>query len=253
MDFAGLGIQRYQELEQQDPTGTLEPVLVDALGDALVGVWVSEDRRQRWSVVPSGTDWTLIVEWLIERAIREFVPVALRHVRSPEMVDDEFLTKEELATKDKLEQFEATTTVERQRLEATFETASAKVGDLAFSCFTVPIQASPLPLSFFYSPPLPPLSPPPSPPLLPPPPPPSLPPPPPLPLFASPPSFSPSSPLLPPPPPLSPLPLPSPLPLDAVALVLERAGSSWKNSMRRLMAHPAMFSFPSMANTGPSK
>ncbi|HVA09883.1 MAG TPA: hypothetical protein VNG12_24425, partial [Acidimicrobiales bacterium] len=92
LDFAGLSIQRYQELEQQDPIGTLEPILVDALGDALVGVWVSEDRRQRWYVVPSGTDWTLIVEWLTERVIREFVPHALRRVRSPELVDDEFLT-----------------------------------------------------------------------------------------------------------------------------------------------------------------
>jgi hypothetical protein len=99
------------------PRGVLHPILVNDLGETLVGYWTADGWPWRWYVVPAGTDSKQIVRWLAERAIPEIVPAALRRVRAPELVDDELLTPEELEVRNALQSLEATAARQRAELE----------------------------------------------------------------------------------------------------------------------------------------
>jgi hypothetical protein len=83
-------------------TGTLIPILTDAAGDPVVGVWVSEARDQRWYVVPDQSDWAPILEWLVSRALPEFAPGALRRARSSLLRDPLLYTNAETAAEAEL-------------------------------------------------------------------------------------------------------------------------------------------------------
>jgi hypothetical protein len=122
-------------LAPREPANVFLPILVDELGGTLAGVWLPEDRRQRWYVVPTGIGWELVIRWLVEQAIPEYVPGALRRVRAPELVDDELLTRAELEARRALERFDASVEAERIRLEAELSAARAAVEPLRFDLF----------------------------------------------------------------------------------------------------------------------
>lgn len=70
-----------------EPEGELVPILVDSLGEAVVARWTPGDGQQIWYVIPDGVDWNQVVDWLVQRALPEHVPAALRRVRSRHHVD----------------------------------------------------------------------------------------------------------------------------------------------------------------------
>lgn len=61
--------------------GELCPILLDSLGAPVVAVWVSPDERQRWYIVPDGTDWDTVIDWLVLHAVPAHVPDASRRHR----------------------------------------------------------------------------------------------------------------------------------------------------------------------------
>jgi hypothetical protein len=83
--------------EHHEPTGQLEPILVDALGDPVAAVWIPPAGDQRWYIIPAAVDWDNILDWLIQRALPEYVPDALRRARSPHFADPDLQTTGERA------------------------------------------------------------------------------------------------------------------------------------------------------------
>ncbi len=47
-----------------EPTGELQPILLDGLNQPVVAVWSSAEGDQRWYIVPDVCDWDSILDWL---------------------------------------------------------------------------------------------------------------------------------------------------------------------------------------------
>ncbi|MGB3443213.1 MAG: hypothetical protein WBA97_31115 [Actinophytocola sp.] len=78
-----------------EPVGELHPILHDSLGAPVVAVWVSPDERQRWYIVPDGTDWDTVIDWLVLHAVPAYVPDAPRRHRLTSAVDPDLETTAE--------------------------------------------------------------------------------------------------------------------------------------------------------------
>lgn len=85
--------------EIHSPRGEFKPILLNAIGEALAGVWLPEDEDWRWYVVPWGDNWAPLVDWLISHALPEYVPAALRRVHAAEPLDEELLTNAEITAR----------------------------------------------------------------------------------------------------------------------------------------------------------
>ena len=64
--------------ERYEPKGRLQPILVDGLGKPLVAAWIAPSDMERWYIIPVGTSWDSILDWLVQRALPEYAPNALR-------------------------------------------------------------------------------------------------------------------------------------------------------------------------------
>ncbi len=122
------------DAETVSPGGTIEPILVNALGEPIVGVWLPDDPELnlRWYVLPAGTDWDVIVRWLRSIAIPYYVPGALRRTRSGELVDHDLLTTAELAAKMDLERIEQDMLLARTEAERRQRVARGAADDTRF-------------------------------------------------------------------------------------------------------------------------
>jgi hypothetical protein len=107
------------------PKGQLRPILVDALGDAVVAVWTPRGRDQRWYIVPGATDWNGLADWLIHQALPVYVPDALRRARSPHFVDPDLQTQAESRARQALADMAVRHAEERARLEDELQRARA--------------------------------------------------------------------------------------------------------------------------------
>jgi hypothetical protein len=99
------------------PEGQLQPILVDALDNPVAAVWVPPAGGQRWYIIPDATDWDNILSWLMQRALPEYVPDALRRARSPHFADPDLQTAGERAARQALEDLDARYAEERLPLE----------------------------------------------------------------------------------------------------------------------------------------
>lgn len=106
-----------------EPEGELVPILVDSLGEPVVARWTSGDGQQIWYVIPDGVDWNQVVDWLIQRALPEHVPAALRRVRSRHQVDPALETPAEMQARIALEELERRYLEDKGRLEDDLERA----------------------------------------------------------------------------------------------------------------------------------
>jgi hypothetical protein len=97
--------------------GQLHPILIDTLGDPVVAAWTPPSGEQRWYVIPDATDWENVLGWLMQRALPEYVPGALRRARSPHFVDPDLQTTDELAARQALDELEARYAAEKLRLD----------------------------------------------------------------------------------------------------------------------------------------
>lgn len=66
---------------QHPAEGTLEPNIETELGEPVVAAWVSPDGVERRYVVPAETPWPALLQWLLEQALPEYVPGAMRRAR----------------------------------------------------------------------------------------------------------------------------------------------------------------------------
>ncbi|MGC5344912.1 hypothetical protein [Streptomyces sp. DT171] len=100
-----------------EPEGELLPILVDSLGKPVVARWTSADGQQIWYVIPDAVDWNQVVDWLVQRALPEHVPAALRRVRSRHHLDPALETLTETQARSDLEELERRYLEDKTRLE----------------------------------------------------------------------------------------------------------------------------------------
>ncbi|MFF3768569.1 hypothetical protein ACFYYR_31455 [Streptomyces sp. NPDC001922] len=106
--------------------GELVPILVDSLGEPVVARWTSGDGQQIWYVIPDGIDWNQVVDWLVQRALPEQVPAALRRVRSHHHVDPALETPAETQARTSLEELERRYLEDKTRLKDDLKQARQK-------------------------------------------------------------------------------------------------------------------------------
>lgn len=100
-----------------EPQGRMEPILVNNLGEPVVGAWTPSDGGQRWYVLPDGVDWNIVLDWLIQQAVPQFAPTALRRVRSPHFLDPATQSVDELAAQQELDDLAARYSEDKLRIE----------------------------------------------------------------------------------------------------------------------------------------
>lgn len=114
------------------PEGRLQPILVDGLGAPVVAAWTSQSGDQRWYVIPDATIWDTILSWLVQRALPELVPDALRRARSTHFVDPDLLTGDELAIREALDELETRHATEKLRLEQDLRIAESRAEPIRY-------------------------------------------------------------------------------------------------------------------------
>jgi hypothetical protein len=101
--------------------GTLEPIIVTELGEPVVAAWVSPDGVERRYVVPFETPWPVLMKWLLEQCLPEFVPGALRRARRQLASDTSLMTRRERDARSALAEFETDYATRRADLEHELE------------------------------------------------------------------------------------------------------------------------------------
>ncbi|MFJ4873281.1 hypothetical protein [Streptomyces sp. NPDC088757] len=107
----------------REPEGELTPILVDSLGEPVVARRTSPNAQQIWYIVPDGVNWNQIVDWLVQRALPEHVPAALRRVRSHHHLDPALETPAETQARSALEELERRYLEDKTRLKADLKQA----------------------------------------------------------------------------------------------------------------------------------
>lgn len=106
------------------PDGNLTSILTDGLGDPVVAVWTSPELDLRWYIVPYGTDWPTVIDWLVQQALPAYVPGAQRRAHSRGHIDEDLQTAEETAARLAITGLEERYEREKKALEKQFRTAT---------------------------------------------------------------------------------------------------------------------------------
>jgi hypothetical protein len=123
IELQGLQTESVYGSQTHPPVGSIEPILVTPLGETVVGAWISPDDVERRYVVPTGAPWELILDWLGQRAIPEYVPGAMRRARAPISWSVEFMTQPERRATEALNELEASYRRQKAELQATLAQA----------------------------------------------------------------------------------------------------------------------------------
>jgi hypothetical protein len=92
----------------------------------VVAAWIPPSSDQRWYVIPDGTDWDTVLGWLVQKALPEYVPGALRRARSPHFRDPDLQTAEEQAARQALEELDTRYAEEKLPLEQALREAEGR-------------------------------------------------------------------------------------------------------------------------------
>lgn len=125
LSLSGAVLETHRGREQHPPEGTLLPILETELGEPVVAAWVSPDGIERRYVVPVETPWPLLLQWLLEQALPELVPGAMRRARRPLASDEDLMTRRERDVRAALTEFEADYAARRGELERQLEQAQS--------------------------------------------------------------------------------------------------------------------------------
>jgi hypothetical protein len=106
------------------PDGNLAPILTDGLGDPVVAVWTSPELDLRWYIIPYGTDWPTVIDWLVQQALPAYIPGAQRRARSREHVDEDLQTAGEIAARLAITELEEQYKRDKEALEQQLRSAA---------------------------------------------------------------------------------------------------------------------------------
>jgi hypothetical protein len=90
----------------REPQGSLTPLLTSAGGEVVAAVWESPSMDVRLYVLPAMESWKPVLDWLVTKALPEFVPSAARRSRSNIADDPALQTADEAAVVGELARLE---------------------------------------------------------------------------------------------------------------------------------------------------
>ncbi|MGW4371526.1 hypothetical protein ACWEKT_38425 [Nocardia takedensis] len=108
-----------------DP-GSLEPILVEPGGKPVVAAWISKSRDIRWYIVPDQVEWKMLLDWLVQRAVPQYVPNAARRSRRAGTVDPVWQTLDEIAAHEAVANMQARHAEEQTRIHGALAQAQAE-------------------------------------------------------------------------------------------------------------------------------
>lgn len=123
LSLRGVVQQSVYGVEEHIAEGTLVPILETELGEPVVAAWVSPDGVERRYVVPLEVPWTVLLPWLLEQALPQFVPGSLRRARRPLASDEDLMTRRERDARAALAALETDHAARRRDLERQLEEA----------------------------------------------------------------------------------------------------------------------------------
>lgn len=123
LSLIGATLESYEGRVQHPAEGTLLPILETELGEPVVAVWISPDGVERRYVVPVETPWPLLLQWLQEKGLPEFVPNAMRRARRQLGTDQTLMTRRERDVRTALAELETDYVSRRRALERDLEEA----------------------------------------------------------------------------------------------------------------------------------
>ena len=123
LSLNGMTLESYNGRVQHPAQGALVPIVETELGEPVVAVWISPDSVERRYVVPVETPWPLLLQWLLEQALPEFVPGAVRRARRQLATDQTLMTRRERDARSALTELEADYVIRRGELERQLEDA----------------------------------------------------------------------------------------------------------------------------------
>jgi hypothetical protein len=125
LSLHGVTLEGINGTQHHPAQGTLLPIAETELGEPVVAVWVSPDEIERRYIVPVETPWPVLLRWLLERALPEYVPNAIRRARRPLANDEMLMTRRERTARTSLMDFEARYQAQRADLQHELEEAQA--------------------------------------------------------------------------------------------------------------------------------
>ena len=123
LSLHGVTGEGYNGQIQQPAAGTLVPIVETDLGEPVVVAWVSPDGAERRYVVPAETPWPLLLHWLLEQALPELVPDAMRRARRQLATDQALMTCRERFVRSALTELDVDYAARRRELERELEEA----------------------------------------------------------------------------------------------------------------------------------
>lgn len=121
LSLDGVTMEAYNGRVHYPAEGTLEPIIETELGEPVVAAWVSPDGAERRYVVPFETPWPVLLKWLLEQGLPEFVPGAVRRARRQLASDTHTMTRREREARAALADLEADYAARRADLERELE------------------------------------------------------------------------------------------------------------------------------------
>ncbi|TNM37702.1 hypothetical protein FHP29_18135 [Nocardioides albidus] len=115
---------------KHEPEGTLVPIIETELGEPVVAVWTSPDGVERRYVVPAEAPWTVLLSWLVEDALPEYVPDAMRRARRHMATDLDLMTRRERQAHTALAAFDAEYAERRGTLDSELQSAQSDASAL---------------------------------------------------------------------------------------------------------------------------
>nr|WP_296778502.1 hypothetical protein [Rhodococcus sp. (in: high G+C Gram-positive bacteria)] len=125
LSLIGTTLESVHGQEQHAPEGTLLPILETELGEPVVAVWLSRDGVERRYIVPVEVPWKLLLSWLLEKAMPEFVPDTLRRARRVMAFDEYLMTRSERDARSALTALDADYAARRRQLETQLKVAES--------------------------------------------------------------------------------------------------------------------------------
>ncbi len=132
LSLSGAVLESVHGREEHAAEGVLMPILETELGEPVVAAWVSPDGIERRYVVPVETPWTLLLQWLLEQALPEIVPGAMRRARRSVASEEDLLTRRERDCRAALAGLESDYIARRGVLERQLEDAQSDAAEVRY-------------------------------------------------------------------------------------------------------------------------
>lgn len=131
LSLSGAVLESVYGRQQHHPVeGTLVPILETELGEPVVAAWVSPDGVERRYIVPAEAPWTALLQWLLDQALPEFVPDAMRRARRQLGADVALMTRAERVARSALAELEADYVSSRGELERQMKDAETAASSI---------------------------------------------------------------------------------------------------------------------------